>query len=57
MDAGEAVEFGTPYEVLQLPAGIFKEMVNATGQQESEHLLKVAKAKYMELYPNRKLDD
>lgn len=32
MDAGRAEEFGPPHEVLQLPAGIFREMVESTGK-------------------------
>lgn len=32
MDAGRAEEFGPPHEILQLPAGIFREMVESTGE-------------------------
>uniref|UniRef100_A0A336LQQ2 CSON001219 protein n=1 Tax=Culicoides sonorensis TaxID=179676 RepID=A0A336LQQ2_CULSO len=46
MDAGRVEEFGPPYEILQLPAGIFREMINATGQQESANLIQIAKTKY-----------
>lgn len=52
MDAGEAIEYGPPHEILQLPAGVFREMVEATGPQEAENLMKVAKAKYDEIYNN-----
>lgn len=50
MDAGEAIEYGPPHQILQLPAGIFREMVQATGPQESENLLRIAKAKYDETF-------
>uniref|UniRef100_A0A182IVJ8 Uncharacterized protein n=1 Tax=Anopheles atroparvus TaxID=41427 RepID=A0A182IVJ8_ANOAO len=43
MDAGRAVEFGTPYELLQLPMGIFSDMVAATGPAESERLQQIAR--------------
>ncbi|XP_055636392.1 ATP-binding cassette sub-family C member 4-like [Toxorhynchites rutilus septentrionalis] len=46
MDAGESVEFGTPYDLLQLPVGVFKEMVLATDPVESERLIQIAKQKY-----------
>ncbi|XP_052868167.1 ATP-binding cassette sub-family C member 4-like [Anopheles cruzii] len=45
MDAGQAVEFGTPYELLQLPIGIFRDMVQATGPAESERLVQIAQQK------------
>ncbi|XP_055540741.1 ATP-binding cassette sub-family C member 4-like [Wyeomyia smithii] len=46
MDAGESVEFGTPYDLLQMPVGIFKDMVLATGPAESERLVQIAKDKF-----------
>ncbi|XP_073844740.1 probable multidrug resistance-associated protein lethal(2)03659 [Musca autumnalis] len=43
MDAGRAVEFGTPYELLTEPkVGVFLGMVKQTGQATYENLLKVA---------------
>lgn len=48
MDAGESVEFGTPHDLLQMPVGVFKEMVLATGPAESERLFQIAKQKYEE---------
>lgn len=49
MDAGESVEFGTPHDLLQMPVGVFKEMVLATGPAESERLIATAKQKYEEM--------
>uniref|UniRef100_A0A0P6IW43 Putative abc transporter c family member n=1 Tax=Aedes aegypti TaxID=7159 RepID=A0A0P6IW43_AEDAE len=49
MDAGESVEFGTPHELLQMPVGVFKEMVLATGPSESERLIQIAKQKHDEI--------
>lgn len=46
MDAGEAIEFGHPHEILQLPAGIFKGMVDATGHTEAANLHRIAKKKF-----------
>lgn len=46
MDAGQAVEFGTPHELLQLPLGIFHDMVQATGPTESERLIQIATQKH-----------
>ncbi|XP_063700314.1 ATP-binding cassette sub-family C member 4-like [Culicoides brevitarsis] len=46
MDAGRAEEFGPPHEILQLPAGIFREMVESTGPQESANLMQIARLKY-----------
>lgn len=52
MDAGKAVEFDTPYNLLQKRNGIFKDMVLALGFQEADHLVKLAeeihKAKLIE---------
>uniref|UniRef100_A0A2M3ZKJ0 Putative abc transporter n=1 Tax=Anopheles braziliensis TaxID=58242 RepID=A0A2M3ZKJ0_9DIPT len=48
MDAGQAVEFGTPHELLQLPLGIFRDMVEATGPAESERLVQIATQKHTE---------
>lgn len=42
MNAGRLEEYGTPYDLLQLPLGLFKDMVKATGPQESEELKKIA---------------
>ncbi|XP_050078062.1 ATP-binding cassette sub-family C member 4-like [Anopheles maculipalpis] len=46
MDAGQAVELGTPYELLQLPISIFRDMVLATGPAESERLQQIAQLKH-----------
>ncbi|GAB0087984.1 multidrug resistance-associated protein 4 [Sergentomyia squamirostris] len=43
MNDGLVGEFDAPHLLLQQPKGIFREMVNATGSQESERLMKVAK--------------
>uniref|UniRef100_A0A182P629 Uncharacterized protein n=1 Tax=Anopheles epiroticus TaxID=199890 RepID=A0A182P629_9DIPT len=48
MDAGQAVELGTPYELLQLPISIFRDMVLATGPTESERLQQIAQHKHEE---------
>ncbi|XP_055606094.1 ATP-binding cassette sub-family C member 4-like [Uranotaenia lowii] len=48
MDAGEAVELATPWELLEMPVGVFKEMVLATGPAESERLFQIAKQKFDE---------
>ncbi|XP_058061172.1 ATP-binding cassette sub-family C member 4-like [Anopheles bellator] len=52
MDAGQAVEFGTPYELLQLPIGIFRDMVLATGPAESERLVQIAQQKNKQQQPS-----
>nr|XP_040220684.2 ATP-binding cassette sub-family C member 4-like [Anopheles coluzzii]XP_040220685.2 ATP-binding cassette sub-family C member 4-like [Anopheles coluzzii]XP_040220686.2 ATP-binding cassette sub-family C member 4-like [Anopheles coluzzii]XP_040220687.2 ATP-binding cassette sub-family C member 4-like [Anopheles coluzzii]XP_040220688.2 ATP-binding cassette sub-family C member 4-like [Anopheles coluzzii]XP_049463568.1 ATP-binding cassette sub-family C member 4-like [Anopheles coluzzii]XP_04946356 len=46
MDAGQAVELGTPHELLQLPISIFRDMVLATGPAESERLQQIALHKH-----------
>ncbi|CAO1401294.1 unnamed protein product [Diamesa serratosioi] len=46
MNYGIAEEFDTPLNLLELPMGIFRDMVNATGTQESETLRKMAKEKH-----------
>ncbi|CAO1406085.1 unnamed protein product [Diamesa tonsa] len=46
MNYGIAEEFDTPMNLLELPMGIFRDMVNATGTQESETLRKMAKEKH-----------
>ncbi|XP_055640688.1 ATP-binding cassette sub-family C member 4-like [Toxorhynchites rutilus septentrionalis] len=43
MSEGKAVEFGTPHELVQKPEGIFRDMLLATGQAESENLMNMAK--------------
>ncbi|XP_055544991.1 ATP-binding cassette sub-family C member 4-like isoform X1 [Wyeomyia smithii] len=42
MSDGKAVEFGTPYDLLQLPSGVFRAIVLATGAVESENLINMA---------------
>uniref|UniRef100_A0A182K842 Uncharacterized protein n=1 Tax=Anopheles christyi TaxID=43041 RepID=A0A182K842_9DIPT len=49
MDAGHAVELGTPYELLQLPISIFRDMVLATGPAESERLQQIAQHKHEQI--------
>ncbi|XP_052900938.1 ATP-binding cassette sub-family C member 4-like [Anopheles moucheti] len=51
MDAGQAVELGTPYELLQLPISIFRDMVLATGPAESERLQQIARLKHEQIAP------
>lgn len=46
MNFGHAEEFDTPYELLQLPNGILKNMVLATGSQEAERLYQLAREKH-----------
>lgn len=50
MDAGFAKEYDIPFKLLQSPDGIFKNMVLATGIQESENLFKIAKEKFEQLF-------
>ena len=45
MNYGIAEEFDTPMNLLEIPMGIFRDMVNATGTQESETLRRMAKEK------------
>lgn len=44
MDAGEAVEFDTPYRLLQDSDGVFSSMVDAYGEEQSKTLRKIAEA-------------
>lgn len=46
MNAGEAVEFDKPYNLLQNENGIFFGMVKALGDQEFERLSEVALGKF-----------
>lgn len=46
MDAGTIREFDQPHRLLQNPEGILRNMVEATGPHECEHLKKMAKNKY-----------
>lgn len=48
MNYGKVEEFGTPSELLELPMGIFKDMINAAGA-EAEKLKKIAKGKHESL--------
>ncbi|XP_058058151.1 ATP-binding cassette sub-family C member 4-like [Anopheles bellator] len=45
MDAGQAVEFGSPIELLERPGGMFRDIVLATGANEAENLLKIAQTR------------
>jgi ABC-type multidrug transport system fused ATPase/permease subunit len=42
MDAGHAVEFGSPAEVLDISGGFFSELVDATGGESSKALREMA---------------
>lgn len=46
MDAGKAVEFATPHELLQIKNGIFYEMVHTLGPQEFDRLARIAAEKF-----------
>ncbi|XP_037944102.1 probable multidrug resistance-associated protein lethal(2)03659 [Teleopsis dalmanni] len=46
MDAGQAVELGHPYELLQNPNGYLRELVDKTGTATSAALLQIAKYSY-----------
>jgi ATP-binding cassette subfamily C (CFTR/MRP) protein 4 len=50
MDAGYAKEYDIPFKLLQNPDGTFRNMVLATGIQESENLFAIAKNKYEQLF-------
>lgn len=43
MDAGEVVEFGHPYELIQKPDGFFKRLIDQTGNATSTALILAAK--------------
>lgn len=42
MDAGRAVEFGPPYELLSNDSGVFKGMVEQTGRAMADNLIEIA---------------
>jgi ABC-type proline/glycine betaine transport system ATPase subunit len=42
MDAGRAVEFASPNELLNIPGGVFSELVDATGAESSKALREMA---------------
>ncbi|KAF5273657.1 hypothetical protein FQR65_LT04657 [Abscondita terminalis] len=46
MDAGRAVEFGHPYELLQVPDGYFSKMLKETGSGMESKLRKIAEECY-----------
>lgn len=46
MNYGRLEEFDTPYQLLQNPLGIFRDMVKATGTQEADRLFEIAKEKH-----------
>lgn len=46
MDSGAAIEFDTPYRLLQQRSGIFKSMIEALGSQEFDRLFTTAKNKF-----------
>jgi ABC-type multidrug transport system fused ATPase/permease subunit len=43
MDAGHAVEFGSPADLLDIKGGVFSELVDATGSESSKALREMAK--------------
>ena len=42
MDAGHAVEFGSPAELLDIQGGVFAELVDATGTESAKVLREMA---------------
>jgi ABC-type multidrug transport system fused ATPase/permease subunit len=42
MDAGRAVEFGTPSDLLDIQGGVFSDLVDATGVESSKALRALA---------------
>lgn len=52
MDAGFAKEFDTPHNLIQKEHSLLRDMIEATGGQESESLKKIAAENYM-----KKLND
>lgn len=46
MDAGRAIEFDEPYNLLRNDVGVFTNMVKALGPQEHHRLLQIALEKY-----------
>lgn len=56
MDAGRAVEFGTPYELLtSAESKVFHDMVKQTGKSTYDNLLQVAKKAFEANQPTRML--
>ncbi|XP_058447071.1 ATP-binding cassette sub-family C member 4 isoform X2 [Malaya genurostris] len=55
MDAGEAREFDVPHLLLQQEGSILRDMVEATGQSESESLKRVAAETFARMDPSRHL--
>lgn len=47
MDAGQAVEFGHPHELLQDPNGFFRKLVDQTGTSTANALKSTAKENYL----------
>lgn len=43
MDAGQAAEFASPIELLNVKDGIFRSMVDQSGRQEAEQLMAIAR--------------
>lgn len=46
MDAGRAVEFDHPYNLLQNPKGVFYGLVNQTGAGMADNLMSIAEENY-----------
>lgn len=53
MDAGEAVEYAPPHELLQKSEGYFTKMVEQTGKSMEDYLRSIAK----ETYEKRNFED
>lgn len=47
MDAGEAVEFGHPHNLLQSNEGFFRKLVDQTGPSTANVLKSTAKTNYL----------
>ena len=43
IDHGEIVEFDEPYDLLQIPSGYFRKLVNQTGEDDANSLELLAK--------------
>ncbi|XP_050315625.1 probable multidrug resistance-associated protein lethal(2)03659 isoform X2 [Anthonomus grandis grandis] len=46
MDAGKSIEFGPPFELLQMENGVFVGMVKQTGNAMADNLMAIAAKKY-----------
>lgn len=57
MDAGQAVEFGHPHELLQESNGFFSNMVKETGPDLEKRLRKVAEDDFQQKNPVATVDN